>query len=207
MPALNRLDLGLAGPHSLSEALFRMHIAPLATKFTESYLGKRPAHQISTPFLPSLSTLGLWYRRWLRGAERSTLIPALGDIKASCNALTIYLIVDKNPYGVGWFVRTPVKSFPAKSSSLIRFGISGPGGITRLQAFANTKYLPFREAEYLHLDTETLSVDILSTFRCLLKLRTSGWCAFEVPEKPPPHDLPFCNTLRVFDVHEFYHSY
>ena len=211
VPALNYLYLGLAGPHALSEDFFRTHIAPLATRSKESYLRKRPAHQIRAPFLPSLSTLVLWYKRWLRGAERSTLITVLGDIKASCNALTICLVVDENPDidGVGWlwYLRRPVKSLPAKSSDDIRIGISGPGGITRLQALYNINYLPFREAEYLHLNIGILSVDILSTFHYLLKLRTSGKCGFEVPAKPPPHDLPFCNTLRVFDVHEFYHSY
>ena len=209
VPALKWLDLGLASPHALSEAFFWDSIAPVATKSLESNLGEmgQPACQTRAPLLPSLYGLGLHYRRWLRGAERSALIPVLGDLKASCSNLAINLSFDEDPQRRLWSVSAPVKTLLGKRDCPVIIGISGPHGITPLDADCNLKYLPFKEAEYLHVDAGILSDIVLSTFRHLVKLRISGQCKFAALAKPPPHDLPFCNTLRVFDVHEFHQSY
>ena len=191
VPALDRLKLGLASPHALSEAFFQRYMA----------------------IQPSLSDLSLFYKRWLRGAERTTLIPIFGDIKASCDKLRDFTLnFDEGAQKTSWSVRRPVKKFSGKFyNGHYRFGFSGPHGITLLYPYPYTfedfKYLPFKEVEYLHIGNAKLSVDILLNFHQLIGLSTSEDSEFMEPAKPPPHNFPLCNTLRVLDAHIFHHSY
>jgi len=200
VPALTMLFLQLASPHALSEAFFLAFVA------TESNAGSPceivgPPGQTRPRLCPSLRTLYLSFKRWLRGPEKSVLIPVLGDIVASYHpedSLELGLTFGVIPE---WYVGGPVGSFHELLEDGEDFiGISSLHGIIPMLLAAPFPFndIPFKEAEYL-LTRRRLSIDCLLTLNQLVELRT-GETQGILPTTAP-HDLPLFRTLRVLDAH------
>jgi len=206
LPALVRLYLRLASPHALSETFFQAFVA------TRSNAGS-PCEMVALPRLPlcaKLRTLGVNYRRWLRGPERKGLIPVFGDIVSSRRpeGCTLWL-------GVGpesWEVRGPVESAcDVNDDDISVIGISSPYGIIPLTWWEDGSFnerslteVPFKEAEYL-VARHRLSIGCLSTLHNLVEL-TVGDEQDMLPTAPPP-TLPLFRTLRVFTAENIHPSF
>jgi hypothetical protein len=77
VPALEELWMGLSNHHALSSAFFRAFAAGRRNRSAGTLC------QTVAPLCRKLKKLHLHYQRWLRGPERTALIPAFGDIVAS----------------------------------------------------------------------------------------------------------------------------
>ena len=85
VPALEWLFLGLARPNALSRNFFRAFIVREPDAGSASDMVEPPSQTIA-PFCPSLKSLYLLYKRWLRSPDQKALIVAFGDIVASRNS-------------------------------------------------------------------------------------------------------------------------
>jgi hypothetical protein len=156
------------------------------------------------PLCANLNSLGLVYKRWLRGPERKALIPVFGDIIISREkAFGLFLGLDWPV--LYWTIRRPVEStrgFTDRDEISV-IGISGPCGIIPIQINVPTE-IPFKEAEYL-LARHQLSISCLLTLRNLVELRVGDEQDI-LPTAPPPN-LPLFHTLRVLEANNIHHSF
>jgi hypothetical protein len=156
VPALEMLGLGVTSPHALSE------------KFFQEFVATEPSASSSHGMigLQRLSNLTLSYKRWLRGPERKMLIPVFGDIVESCQERPFSLSLSCAKGGF-WEVEGTVERFCGnKPDSVVLIGISSPRGIARVSPCIRPSdpcSFPFKEAEYLSVRVEQLSIDILSS--------------------------------------------
>jgi len=204
LPALDGLCLRLASPHALSETFFQRFVAIRSNPGSPCEMAALP----TLPLCAQLTELGVYYRRWLRGAERKGLIPVFSDIVSSRDSerFTLSLGVGKED----WEVQGPVESTcdvtDDKDGSVI--GISGPYGIIPLEwcEEESTSFMevPFEEAEYL-VARHRLSIGCLSTLHNLVELRV-GDKQYMLPTAPPP-TLPLFRTLRVFTAENIHPSF
>jgi len=193
LPALEVLYLRLASPHALSEAFFQGFVATGSN-------ASSPCEMAALPRLPlcaKLTTLGMYYRRWLRGAERKKLIPVFSDIVSSRYSeedFNLYLSFD----GL-WKVQELVESTCEVEDDDILYviGVPSPYGIIPIQCLEESSLpeVPFKEAGYL-VAHHQLSIGCLSTLHNLVELRV-GDKQDILPTAPPP-TLPLFHTLRVF---------
>jgi len=195
LPALEELYLRLATPHALSETFFQGFVV------TGSNAGG-PCEMVALPRLPlcaKLTALDVYYRRWLRGAERKGLIPVFSDIISSRDPDRFYLCLGAGPPVRLWAVQGPVESTSdvTDDHDISVVGISSPYGIILLEEPGGSTSLevPFKEAEYL-VARNQLSIGCLSTLHNLVELRVGDEQDI-LPTAPPP-SLPLFRTLRVF---------
>jgi len=102
IPALTVVRLGLSRPNALSTTFFQAFILrePNADGASDMV---RPPGQATITLCPSLKSLYLDYRRWLRGPNQKALIETFGhivasrDLKESQRLFTLWLGVDQ-----GW---------------------------------------------------------------------------------------------------------
>ena len=102
-PAVDNLVLRLANPRAQSEAFFPAVVATNSIANSPRELIALPRPPLST----KLRALRVQYKRWLRSAERKTLIPVFSDIVSSRKSekyLLLRLIFDRfdtNDWHVG----------------------------------------------------------------------------------------------------------
>jgi len=82
VPALTTLKLELASPRVLSEAFFLAFVATESNAVSPREIVGLPG-QTRPRLCPLLQKLHLRFERWLRGPEKSVLIPVLSDVVSS----------------------------------------------------------------------------------------------------------------------------
>jgi len=163
VPTLTYLSLGLASPNALSIAFFQAFIVREANVDNTSDM-VQPPNQTIAPSCPSLRSLRLCYRRWLRGPDKRALIAVFGDIMASRNpkkplSFDLWLSFDEVPKS-SWSIG-PTREFLhlrprrfTKGHVKLMLGISTSHGIIPISGdlpLNSFVPLPFKEAEYLGL--------------------------------------------------------
>jgi len=207
LPALDDLTLRLASPHALSESFFQGFVAPRLD-------AGNPCEMAALPRLPlcaGLTTLHVYYRRWLRGAERRGLIPVFSDIVSSRKPEDCNLSLRVGWIEEYWFILGPVESISdfLDDDEFSVIGVSSPYGIIPLCWFENPSLrslteVPFKEAEYL-VARHRLPISCLSTLHNLVELRV-GDKQDILPTASPPN-LPLFRTLRVLAAENIHPSF
>jgi hypothetical protein len=203
VPALRSLTLGLASPRALSVAFFQ---AITAATFNAG----SPCGMVA---LPSLSLwkekakLILDYKRWLRGPERTALIPVFGDIVSSHWLGEDFSLILRFGEHEPWLqVQKPVERICAVPDyEGIMIGISSPRGIIPLE---RTSVDPLREVPFdgeYFVAHQPLSMGCLLTFHDLVELRVR-YDRNILPTALPPN-LPLFRTLRVLDTKNIHPSF
>ena len=154
-PALEELWLGLSHPNALSKTFFQAFIVrePIADCVSE------PPSQTIAPLCPSLKSLHLHYRRWMRGPDKKSLIVAFSDIVGSRQpetkpSFSLRLSFGETHEGPHWTISTPVKKIHNLQDRDLILGISTPHSIIPISTLLPERglvSLPFKEAESLHL--------------------------------------------------------
>jgi len=209
-PVLEVLWLVLSSPHALSSAFF----LAFATGGRNESAG--PSSQTIAPLCGQLEELRLHYKRWSRGAERNTLIPALGTIMASYapkeRDLSIWLSCGEGPE---WSVHEPVEEFDDVWESDRTFiGVPSPHGITPLSRtsldddggtrapFTELEYPPLpRELEYIATDENLMfPIDYFFSFHSLKEVRMDASCLINRPNTQSSN-APLFHTLKVLALY------
>jgi len=213
VPALEHLSLGLASPNALSMAFFQAFIVREPTVDNASDM-VRPLSQTIAPSCPSLRSLELRYRRWLRGRDKKALIAVFGDIMASRNpkkrpSFELSLSFDEAPTS-SWSIGPTSKFLHLKPRRIFRegyvrllLGILTPHGIILISGdlpLDSFVPLPFKEAEYLALWDFRSSH--FAEFRFTHEHMELMVYNYVRPPLPPslPRTLPFFSALRVLVV-------
>jgi len=212
VPALKALLLGLASPNALSIAFFQAFIVRERNVDNASDM-VRPPSQITAPSCPSLGSLRLRYRRWLRGPDKKALIAVFGDIMASRDpkkrlSFQLWLSFDEVPKS-SWSIGPTSKflhfekSFAITGHTKLMLGISTPHGIIPISGHLPLDSfvpLPFKEAEYLGLwDFRSRSSAEFQFTHDHMKLMIYQYVR---PPLPPslPCTLPLFSALRALVV-------
>jgi len=155
IPALEFLKLGVARPNALSKSFFEAFIIREPNADGASDMVGLPSQAIVL-LCPSLVSLALHYRRWLRGPDKKAVIIALGDIMKSRNSKNLFrlaLSVDE-ANTTSWSVGKPARKYWGIALANVALGISVPRGrvyMTGPMAPKGLLLLPLKEAEYLRL--------------------------------------------------------
>ena len=208
IPALEVLELRLSSPRALNEPFFRSFIA------TKSNAGS-PCEMSGVPCLPvclNLVELKVNYKRWLRGPERTALLPIFGDIKSSRQSEGRFLLrLSFDDHAEDWQVSRPVESIHKVTYGMVVLGISSPHGIIPLELYSFMRDypfmmgIPFKEAEYLLNNDHELSIDPLLTLLPLVELRVRVKEDILRSELSP--NLPLFHTLRVLETAKIHPSF
>jgi hypothetical protein len=204
MPALRFLNLVLAGPHTLSVAFFQAIAATTSS-------ADNPCGMVALPSLSlceEVRELNLHYKRWLRGPERTALIPVFSDLVSSHWLGERFLLsIFFGECESQWKIRKPVETLRAvQDYEGIMIGISSPRGIIPLEWSKESALveIPSKEAEYL-VAYAPLFMDCLLNFHHLVELRVKYDRIF-LPTAPPPNS-PLFRTLRVLDAKNIHPSF
>ena len=205
LPALKSLYLRLASPCALSETFFRAFVA------TNSY-SDSPYEVHAAPGQPlCLELVELYinyYKRWLRGAEKTALLLVFGDIVSSRRPEEDFrLLLVFEGLAQRWFVWRHVESIHEVSyDAPFVIGIPRPHGIIPLGMIVGNSLmeLPFKETEYL-VASHRLSIGCLLTLHHLVELRVRGEKGI-LPSTPPPN-LPLFHTLRILEAEDTHPSF
>jgi len=212
VPALRDLSLGLASPNALSIAFFQAFIVREPSVDNASDM-VRPLSQAIAPSCPSLDTLRLRYKRWLRGPDKIALIAVLGDIMASRSpkkrlSFKLSLNFDEAPMS-SWSIGPTSKflhlenRFCRQGHVKLMLGISTPHGIITISGdlpLDSVVPLPFKEAEYLSLYDHYSSP--FAEFQFTHEHMEVMVYEYVRPPLPPllPCTLPLFSALRVLVV-------
>ena len=154
VPALQGLELRLASPDYLSKAFFQAFILREHDEDGSPGTIGLPKQSVD-PLCPSMQSLRLWYRRWLRGIGSKKLIPLFSDIVASRqkekSQFSFILGFDEGHNESSWSVGTPVRNI----QNTVTVGILCPYAvIPMLTDFPRSGVLalPFKEVDYLYLN-------------------------------------------------------
>ena len=206
VPGLEELWMRLSGPHALSSAFF----LTFAAGGCNASVG--PLSQKTAPLCRQLRMLHLYYKRWSRGTEKNSLIPAFGAIVASHppeeHNFSFRLSLGEGPKLQGWIIHEPVERFDVKLESDKTFiGVSGPHGIVPLSSIpirsqdGNSAPSLFTEAEYITTNNRlTLPIDYLFAHHCLKEVRMVHSCLERCPNTPLSPSAPLFHTLKVLAV-------
>jgi len=203
VPALEDLWMGLSSPYALSSEFFLAFAA--GGHNTTVGLSSRAI----APLCRQLRKLHLHYKRWLRGAERTTLIPAFGAIVASHPAKE-QTFSFRLSFGEGlelqeWFVHEPVERFVLKrKASRVFIGVSSPHGIVPLSrapasSLPEFPYPPLpRESEYIATDDNLrLPIDYFCSFHSLKEVRMDSLSLDMWSSTQSSPNAPLFDTLEV----------
>jgi hypothetical protein len=159
VPTLKSLHLKLAHPNALKPTFFKAFLVR-EPNANGAYDMVWPPGRAVAPLCPSLVSLHLQYRRWLRGPDKKEPLVAFSDIMASQNLETYDLFKltlkfdESEKWMANWSIHTPVrKSQHVKRAHLI-LGILVPDGIIPISTelpWHGLVSLPFKAAEYLCL--------------------------------------------------------
>jgi len=203
IPALTVLRLELARPNALSTTFFQAFIVrePNADGASDMV---RPPGQATTPLCPSLGSLYLDYRRWLRGPDQKALIEAFGHIVASRYPNRLFMLWLGVDQAQRWSIGGPSNSLSSGIGDLI-LGISVPCGIIPVGLSWRPDgivALPLKGADYLIWQSlnSQISLEFLFTNDHMeLMVHKDG-------QPPPPKSfrcvLPLFYTLRVLVVED-----
>jgi len=212
VPALEHLSLGLASPNALSITFFQAFIVREPNVDNASDM-VRPLTQAIAPSCPSLRSLHLQYRRWLRGPDKKALIAVFSDIMASRNpkkslSFELRLSFDEVPKS-SWSIGPTRKFLHLESLYFteghvgLMLGISTPHGIIPISGalpLDSVVPLPFKEAEYLGLrDFRSSPFAEFQFTHEHMELMVYNYLR---PPLPPslPCTLPLFSALRVLVV-------
>ena len=217
-PALEELWMRLSSPHALSTAFF----LALAAGGRKANAG--PSSQAIVPLARKLRKLHLHYKRWLRGPERHSLIPAFGAVVASHSLedqkFSFRLSIGEGSELQEWKVLEPVERCDFESgsgSARIFIGVSSPYGIVRLSKIFDGDHRdhdalfgPLTESEYRLLPRESeyfiinvgleLPVEFLLSFHSLKEMRMSESYLTMKPDTQFSFDAPLFHTLEALHV-------
>ena len=206
VPSLKKLSLGLASPNALGKRFFRAFIVRKPNADCTSDMVGAPRRTV-TPLCPSLESLHLDYRRWLRGPDKRALIVALSDIVESRqgvkkSSFSLTFSFDGAPEE-GWTIHKPVKKIQDGGYWDLILGISSAHAIIPLPSVLPERGvvpLPFKEAEYFQFSS-------FFTPRFLfvqdhMQLELHGYDTIPPPQSLPG-DLPLFDSLRVLVLREF----
>ena len=201
VPSLKQLGLGLASPNALSKHFFWAFIVrKLKADCTSDMVGA-PSRTVA-PLCPSLESLHLDYRRWLRGPDKRELIVTLNDIVESRQekkessfslALTFAGVLGNQVWKIG----DPVWKGQDGRFGDLALGILSAHTIIPLSTALPGRGLvplPLKEAEYLRLPSG-LHPDFLF-IHDHMKLKLYGFHEMP-PSRRLPFDLPLFYALRV----------
>ena len=205
-PVLGGLWLGLAHPNALSKAFFRAFIVrkPRADSVAE-VVG--PPSRTTAPLCPSLKSLHLHYRRWMRGPDKKALVVALSDIVGSRNlesksSFSLSLSFDEALKESYWTIGKPVRKVRSLEGGDLILGIPTSHAtipMSTLLPKQGSVSLPFKKAESLHLFAGvSTSLESLS-IHDYMKLMVYGHDR-PPPPSSPPCALPLFYALRVLDI-------
>jgi len=208
VPRLESLSLGLARSNALSTTFFQAFIVREPNGASDMV---GPPGQATTPLCPSLDSLHLNYRRWLRGPDKKALIVALSRIKASrdpkesLRSFNLTLSVDQALQS-RWSIDEPVRKSQDFAESGLTLGILVPCGIIPISMGPLPDCvvaLPLKGAEYLHLwghSMITLDFRFINDHMELMAYDSRYRIA---PPRLLPCDLPLFHALRVLVVETF----
>ena len=209
MPALEYLSLELVSPHALNGAFFRAFVTTKSYASSACEMGTLP----SLPLCLKLVELQVRYKRWLRGPERTALLPIFSDIVSSrWSEEGFDLILRFDGLAQDWSVSRRVEAIHevAKDESTV-IGISSLHGIIPLEVSTDDplmevplKEVPFREAEYL-VAGHQLSIRCLLTLHHLVELRVGN--EQDILPTAPPSNLPLLHTLKVLAAENIHPSF
>ena len=201
VPSLKELWLGLASPNALSKQFFRAFIVRKRNADCTSDMVGPPSRTLA-PLCPSLKSLHLDYRRWLRGPDKRALIVALNDIVESRKG------TNESPFSLTltfageseeqvWKIGGPVWEGPYGWYGDLALGISSAHTIIPLSTTLSERGLvplPFKEAEYLRVPS-----DLYPEFFFIhdhMELNPYGYREIRLL-RPLSFDLPLFYALRV----------
>ena len=202
IPSLKELGLGLASPNALSKRFFRAFIIRKPNADCTSDMVGTPRRTVA-PLCPSLESLHLEYRRWLRGPDKRELIVALNDIVESRqgrneSSFSLALTFAGVPEEQVWKLGEPVEKVQHGWYGDLALGIlSSAHAIIPLSTalpVTGLVPLPFKEAEYLRLPS-----DLYPDFFFIhdhMELKLYGYHEIRL-SRPLPFDLPLFYALRV----------
>ena len=204
MPTLQELSLGLPSPNALSERFFQAFILRAPDK-DSAPRAVWLSRQAVDPLCPSLGTLTLSYKRWLRGPDNKRLIPVFSDIVGSRQQkkyrFKLSLKLDEMLGLPSWQVARPSQDFQFQSH--LSLGISYSHAIIRISTtlpVIGFVPLPFKEVDYLHLHhiPHNLPIDFHFTLDHMeLSLEPSGQPILPTSR---PCNLPLFHALRALVV-------
>jgi len=207
VPRLESLSLGLARPNALSTTFFQAFIVRKPNADGASDVVGPPG-QATTLLCPSLKSLYLNYRRWLRGPDKQALIVALSRIQASRDpkeswrSFNLELSVDQ-ALRSRWSIDKPVRNSQDFGRSELILGISVPCGIIpiSMEELPNCVVaLPSKGAEYLHLWSNGLKILDFRFTNDHMELMVYDWVYTVAPQRLLPCDLPLFHALRILVV-------
>ena len=205
-PALEELWLGLVHSNALSKRFFQAFIIQEPDADSVSAMVGPPSQTIA-PLCPSLKLLHLYYRRWVRGTDKKSLVVALSDIVGSRrleikSSFSLRLSFDGAHEESHWTIGKPVSKVQKLKDGELILGISTPHAIIPISTLLPERglvSLPFKTAELLHLfASDCTSLDFLF-IRDHMELMV-----YDYDRLPPPSSLPcalpFFDALRVLDM-------
>ena len=166
----------------------------------------RPPVHVINPLCGELEVLDLYYKRWLKGHEKTALTPVFSDIVSS-RGEDFSLSLGFAKLEEVWRVNRPGGSLhrgPDHQEFII--GISSRHGIIPLETRGSSLLteVPFKEAGYL-LAHGQLSNDCLSSLHHIVELRVVYHQ--DIPTTTLPPHLPLLHTLRVFEAEDVHPSF
>ena len=193
-PVLEELWLGLANPNALSTRFFQAFIVQEPNADSVPAMVGPPIKMIA-PLCPSLNSLHLHYRRWMRGPDKNALVVALGDIVGSRN-LVLGLSFEEALKQSRWTIGKPVRKIQNLEDGVLILGIPTPHAIIPMSTLLpehGLVSLPFKNAELLHLVAgDSTSLEFL--FICdHMELMVHYY------DRPPPSSSILC-ALPLFDA-------
>ena len=207
VPALQSLWLDLARPNALSTTFFQAFVVKKPNADGVSDMVRQPSQTI-TPLCPSLTSLLLHYKRWLRNPGEKALIVALADIVASRDSrmfsqFSLLLSFDEMLENSTWSIDKPVKNSRSIGSTEVTLGISVPHGIVPMSKVlprTGIVALPYKEAEYLRLwhSHSSSPIEFLFTHDHM-ELMVYDYHPLPSPTSLP-YALPLFYSLRVLVV-------
>ena len=205
-PVLEDLWLGLARPNVLGKTFCQAFITRELHADCASEVIGPPSHTI-TPLCPSLKSLHLHYRKWMRGPDKNSLVVAFGDIVESRKlvvnpSFSLKLSFDEAPEESHWTIGMPVRKIHNFEDGDLILGISTPHTIIPMSTLLPERglvQLPFKKAESLHLlARDPTFLEFLPTHdHTELRVHDYGR-----PEQRSslPCALPLFYALRVLDL-------
>jgi hypothetical protein len=209
--ALEELWMILSSPHALSSAFF------LAFAAGGRNASAGPSSQKVAPLCRQLKVLRLHYKRWSRGAERNTLIPAFVAIVASHppeeQDFSMRLSCVEGSESQEWIVHEPEEEFDVEfDSDSTVIGISSAHGIIPLSRasvddddsdlLTEPGYHPLpRESEYITThELLKFPIERLCSFHNPKEVRMDRSRLIIGPNTQFSPNLPLYNTLEVLSI-------
>ena len=199
-PTLEELWLGLAHANTFRKSFFQAFIAREPNADSVSEMVGSPSETIA-PLCPSLKTLHLHYKKWMRGPDEKSLVVAFSDIMGSQQLETKSSFSLRLSFGEAlgeshWTIGKPVRKIQNLRDGDFIFGISTLHSIIPMSTLLPERglvSLPFKNAESLHL-----SAGVSTSLEFFVNRELMELIVYDYDRPPPPTSLP-C-ALPLFDA-------